>query len=56
MDIPTIANWQGHQDRGALIVKVYAAEIDRIHSLKMAAMLAPKPENVVMMPAERAAG
>ena len=55
VDIPTIANWQGHQDRGALIVKVYAAEIDRIHSLKMAAMLAPKPENVVMLPTERAA-
>jgi integrase len=56
VDIPTIANWQGHQDRGELIVKVYAAEVDRMHSLSMAAKLAPKPDNVVEMPTERAAG
>lgn len=56
VDIPTIASWQGHQDRGALIVKVYAAEIDRIHSRKMAAKLAPKPDNVVEMPNAQAAG
>lgn len=56
VDIPTIANWQGHQDRGELIVKVYAAEIDRIHSLQQASKLAPKPGNVVEMPTEQAAG
>jgi integrase len=56
VDIPTIAAWQGHKDRGELIVKVYAAEIDRMHSLKMAAKLAPKPDNVVELPTQRAAG
>jgi len=39
-----------------LIVKVYAAEVDRMHSLSMAAKLAPKPDNVVEMPAQEAAG
>lgn len=56
VDIPTIANWQGHQDRGALILKTYAAEVGRMHSLKMAAKLAPVPDNVVEMPAAQAAG
>jgi integrase len=56
VDIPTIANWQGHQDRGELIVKVYAAEVNRIHSLQQASKLAPKPDNVVEMPTQQAAG
>jgi len=54
VDIPTIASWQGHQDRGELIVKVYAAEVDRMHSLSMAAKLAPKPGNVVELPKQEA--
>ena len=50
IDAPTIAGWQGHRDGGALLLKTYQAEMSLSHSLKMAAMLGPKPENVVEMP------
>lgn len=47
IDAPTVAGWQGHRDGGALLLRTYQAEVNLSHSLKMAAMLAPKPENVV---------
>jgi integrase len=50
IDAPTIAGWQGHRDGGALLLKTYQAEMSLSHSLKMAAMLGPKPANVVEMP------
>ena len=49
IDAPTVAGWQGHRDGGALLLRTYQAEVNLSHSLKMAAMLAPKPENVVMI-------
>ena len=56
IDAPTIGNWQGHKDGGALVLKTYQAEVNLSHSLKMAAMLGPKPENVVELPTQQAAG
>jgi integrase len=50
IDAPTVAGWQGHRDGGALLLKTYQAEVNLSHSLKMAAMLGPKPDNVVEMP------
>jgi integrase len=56
IDAPTIAGWQGHRDGGALLLRTYQAEVNLSHSLKMAAMLGPKPENVVEMPREASVG
>jgi integrase len=56
IDAPTVGAWQGHKDGGKLVLKVYQAEVNDSHSQRMAAMLGAKPENVVMMPTERAAG
>lgn len=50
IDAPTVAGWQGHRDGGALLLKTYQAEVNLSHSLRMAAMLGAKPENVVEMP------
>jgi integrase len=50
IDAPTVAFWQGHRDGGALVLRTYQAEVNMAHSLRMAAMLAPRPENVVEMP------
>jgi len=50
IDAPTVAGWQGHRDGGALLLKTYQAEVNLSHSLKMAAMLGAKPDNVVEMP------
>ena len=47
IDAPTVASWQGHRDGGALVLKTYGAAVNRDHSLKMAAMLGPKAENVI---------
>jgi integrase len=41
IDAPTVAQWQGHQDGGALVLKTYQAELGLDHSLKMAALLDP---------------
>ena len=54
IDAPTVAAWQGHQDGGELVLRTYQAEVSLAHSLKMAAMLGPKPDNVVEMPKEAA--
>jgi integrase len=55
IDAPTVAGWQGHRDGGALLLKTYQAEVNLSHSLKMAAMLGAKPDNVVEMPKQEAA-
>ncbi len=55
IDAPTVAAWQGHQDGGRLVLKTYQAEVSRAHSLRMAALLGPKPDNVVEMPQEAVA-
>ncbi len=39
VDVGTVADWQGHQDGGALLLRVYRAEINRKHSLEMAKLL-----------------
>lgn len=41
IDAPTVAQWQGHQDGGALVLRTYQAEMGLDHSLKMAALLDP---------------
>ena len=41
IDAPTVAQWQGHQDGGSLVLKTYQAELGLDHSLKMAALLDP---------------
>jgi len=46
VDAPTVAAWQGHTDGGALVLKTYGAAVRLNHSLKMAALLGPKPANV----------
>ena len=56
IDAPTVASWQGHRDGGALVLKTYQAEVGLAHSLRMAAMLGAKPDNVVDMPSRQAAG
>ena len=43
--VPTIASWQGHQDGGELILKVYADVLGRKHSKAQAALLAPPPQH-----------
>jgi integrase len=55
IDAPTVASWQGHQDGGELVLRTYQAEVSLAHSLKMAAMLGAKPENVVELPQQGAA-
>lgn len=42
VDVATVAAWQGHRDGGALVLKTYGDEVRLDHSLKMAALLAPK--------------
>jgi integrase len=50
VDIATVASWQGHKDRGALILKTYNAAIGLKHSLQMAKLLAPKEaKNIIRM-------
>jgi integrase len=55
IDAPTVGAWQGHTDGGKLVLSVYQAEINSTHSQRMAAMLAPKPENVVELPKQQTA-
>lgn len=43
VDAPTIASWQGHNDGGALVLKVYGAAVQQEHSQRMAKRLAPAP-------------
>lgn len=49
IDAPTVAAWQGHRDGGALVLKTYGDTVRLDHSLRMAALLGPKPENVIEM-------
>jgi integrase len=56
IDAPTVADWQGHRDGGALILRTYQAEVNLKHSLSMAAKLGPKPDNVIELRNQQAAG
>ena len=49
IDAPTVAAWQGHRDGGALVLKTYGDTVRLDHSLRMAALLGPKPDNVIAM-------
>lgn len=49
VDVPTVAKWQGHKDGGALILRTYGDVVGEPHSHKMAALLGPTPENVILM-------
>ena len=50
VDVATVAGWQGHGDRGALILRTYNSVLGRAHSLAMARKLASQPtENVIPM-------
>jgi integrase len=50
IDVKVIAEWQGHQDGGALILKTYS-HVRRPHSRAMAQLMTgEEPENVVPMP------
>ncbi|MFZ4776970.1 MAG: tyrosine-type recombinase/integrase, partial [Terrimicrobiaceae bacterium] len=43
IDVATVAAWQGHRDGGAMVLKIYGAEVHMNHSLKMAALLGGVP-------------
>ena len=48
VDVPTVAQWQGHRDGGKLILATYADEVRLDHSLRMSKLMsAEKPENVI---------
>ena len=50
VDVATVAKWQGHKDRGALILKVYNDVVGRPHSQRMAKLLTPaEAGNVIQM-------
>jgi integrase len=57
LDYMTIAKWVGHQDGGILIGKVYG-HLNDTHKIAMAERLSffKRPENVVPLPQEQAAG
>jgi integrase len=54
IDVKVIAEWQGHKDGGALILRTYS-HVRPIHSQRMAQLMTTEePENVVQMPATKA--
>jgi integrase len=56
VDIPTVSRWLGHQDGGALAMKVYGHLRDH-HSVAMASKVTfgkPTAENIVQLPQEQA--
>ena len=56
VDVKVIAQWQGHSDEGALILKTYS-HVRPIHSRRMAALMTDEqPENVVPLHASSAPG
>jgi integrase len=55
VDVKVIAEWQGHQDGGVLILKVYG-HVRAQHSQRMAQLLvAAKPDNVIPLVAKNGA-
>ena len=47
VDVKVIAQWQGHQDGGVLILKTYS-HVRALHSQRMAQLLVTdKPDNVI---------
>ena len=50
VDVPTVAQWQGHRDGGKLILATYADEVRLDHSLRMAKLMnTDKADNVIPM-------
>jgi integrase len=48
VDVPTVAQWQGHRDGGKLILATYADEVRLDHSLRMAKLMnTDKADNVL---------
>jgi integrase len=55
VDVKTVAQWQGHQDGGVLILKTYS-HVRAIHSQRMAALLTDSPPaNIVTIPRDKLA-
>jgi hypothetical protein len=53
VDVKTVAQWQGHQDGGVLILKTYS-HVRALHSQRMAQLMTvAEPANVVAMPKEQ---
>ena len=49
VDVKVIGDWQGHQDRGRLILQTYS-HVRAVHSQRMAALMADsEPENVIAL-------
>jgi hypothetical protein len=49
VDIKVIAQWQGHKDGGALLLKTYS-HVRPVHSQRMAALMTTdRPDNVVTL-------
>jgi integrase len=49
VDVKTVAQWQGHQDGGVLILRVYG-HVRAQHSQRMAQLLvAEKPDNIIAL-------
>jgi hypothetical protein len=56
VDVKVIAQWQGHQDSGKLILDTYS-HVNPIHSQRMAQLMTLiEPENVVKFTAGSNAG
>jgi integrase len=50
VDVPTVAQWQGHRDGGKLILATYADEVRLDHSLRMSKLMnTEKASNVIPM-------
>ncbi len=52
VDVKVIAEWQGHNDGGKLILDTYS-HVNRAHSHRMALLMADEPENVIPITAWR---
>lgn len=53
IDVATVANWQGHRDGGALVLKTYGDTVKLEHSLKMAALFEPKADESTIPPEDK---
>ena len=52
VDVKVIAQWQGHQDGGKLILQTYS-HVRPVHSQRMAQLMTDQePENVISIRAE----
>jgi len=55
VDVKVIAQWQGHQDGGKLILQTYSY-VRPVHSQRMAQLMSDEqPDNVIQIASARAA-